>query len=185
MQAHTEHESGICWLVAVGLGHGLLELDGGTQRINGAGELDQSTIAGQLDQAPSVFRQNRIEVFRAVLSQARQRPALVAPHQAGVADNVRSNDCRQFALLTRHGNFPRHLQRIVESIGRLDNREVKSGQYRGRTSEGSEAGLPPKTLVSALGPNFLTNCSTCPMSGIDLEAAVDDHPLLGFGSSYS
>jgi len=25
--------------------------------------------------------------------------ALVTPHQAGVADNVSSNDCRQFALL--------------------------------------------------------------------------------------
>ena len=38
-----------------------------------------------------------------MLTQARQRAALVAPHQAGVADNVRGEDRRQFALLTGHG----------------------------------------------------------------------------------
>jgi hypothetical protein len=32
--------------------------------------------------------------------------ALVAPHQAGVADNVCGEDRRQFALLTGHGRFP-------------------------------------------------------------------------------
>jgi hypothetical protein len=31
------------------------------------------------------------------------RAALVAPHQAGVADNVSGQDRRQFALLTGHG----------------------------------------------------------------------------------
>ena len=36
----------------------------------------------------------------------------MALHQAGVADNVGSEDRRQFALLTGHENFP--IQRIVE-----------------------------------------------------------------------
>ena len=116
VQAHAEHESSIGRLVAVGLGHGLLKLDGGAQRINCAGELDQSTVAGQLDQTSSVFRQDRIEVFRTVLAQARQRPALVTPHQAGVADNVCSNDCRQFALLTRQRHSP---WIATESVGVL------------------------------------------------------------------
>ena len=106
VQAHAEHKRSVCRLVAVGLGHGLLKLDGGAQRIDCAGELDQSPVAGQLDQTPSVFRQNRIEVFGTVLTQARQRPALVTPHQAGVADNVCSNDCRQFALLSRQRHSP-------------------------------------------------------------------------------
>ena len=35
-------------------------------------------------------------------AQARQRAALIAPHQAGVADNVGGQDRRQFALLTGH-----------------------------------------------------------------------------------
>jgi hypothetical protein len=82
-------------------GRRLLELDGGAQRIDCAGKLDLGTVAGQLDQPPSVLRQNRIKMFRAVPAQARQGAALVAPHQAGVADNVGSNDRRQFALLTR------------------------------------------------------------------------------------
>jgi len=63
-------------------------------------------VAGQLDQTPSVLRQDRIEMFRTVLTQARLRPALITPHQAGVADNVCGNDCRQFALLTATGTSP-------------------------------------------------------------------------------
>jgi hypothetical protein len=42
---------------------------------------------------------------------ARQRAALVAPHQAGVADNVGSEDRRQFALLAGQWNFPALVQR--------------------------------------------------------------------------
>jgi hypothetical protein len=48
----------------------------------------------------------RLKVFRTVLAQARQRSALVAPHQAGVADNIGSEDRRQSSLLTGHENFP-------------------------------------------------------------------------------
>src|SRR5262249_51166568 len=40
VQAHTEHEGDIRWLVAIDLGHGLLKLDGCAQRINSAAELD-------------------------------------------------------------------------------------------------------------------------------------------------
>ena len=37
---------------------------------------------------------------------SRQCPALVTPHQAGVADHVCGNDCRQFALLSRQRHSP-------------------------------------------------------------------------------
>jgi hypothetical protein len=40
-----------------------------------------------------------------MLTQARQRAALVAPHQARVADNVSGQDRCQLALLTGHGNW--------------------------------------------------------------------------------
>jgi hypothetical protein len=53
---------------------------------------------------------------------ARQRAALVAPHQAGVADNVSGQDRRQFALLTGHGKVPRSLQRIVKGVRPVGNR---------------------------------------------------------------
>ena len=59
-----------------------------------------------------------------MLTKARQRAALVAPHQAGVADNVCGQDRRQFALLTGHGSFPRSLQRIVEGLALWDNQLV-------------------------------------------------------------
>jgi hypothetical protein len=70
VQAHAEHKRSVSRLVTVSLGYGLLKLDSGAQRINGAGELDQSTVAGQLDQTPSILCQNRIEMFRAVLNGA-------------------------------------------------------------------------------------------------------------------
>ena len=53
--------------------------------------------------------------------QARQRAALVAPHQAGAADNVCSKDRRQFSLLTGQWNFPALLGRIVKGPGLLGN----------------------------------------------------------------
>ena len=56
-----------------------------------------------------------------MLTQTRQRAALIAAHQAGVADNVGSEDRRQFSLLTGQWNFPALLQRIVEGQGRLGN----------------------------------------------------------------
>ena len=41
-----------------------IELDSGAQCIDGAGELDECAVAGQLDQTPSVFSENRIEAVR-------------------------------------------------------------------------------------------------------------------------
>ena len=41
-----------------------------------------------------------LRALLAMLTQARQHPALVAPHQAGVADNVGGQDRRQFALFS-------------------------------------------------------------------------------------
>ena len=56
-----------------------------------------------------------------MVAQARKCSALVAPHQAGVADNVCSEDRCQFSLLTGHGNFLPFLQWIVECPERLGN----------------------------------------------------------------
>jgi hypothetical protein len=61
-----------------------------------------------------------------VWPEAGQRAALVAPHEAGVADNVCGEDRRQFALLTVHGNCPRFLH-IVGGFGRVDNEPVEQG----------------------------------------------------------
>ena len=125
VQADPEHDGGVLGLVPVGLGHGLLELDGRAQRIDGAGELDQCTVAGQLDQPAAVAGQCRLEPLLAMLPQARKRAALVAAHQAGVADDVRSDDRRQSALLTSQWNFPVSPASIVEGLNRLGNDAAK------------------------------------------------------------
>src|SRR5215471_2757344 len=54
VQAHTEHKQTVCRLVAVGLGHSLLKRNRGTQRINRTAKLDERTIAGELDQPPTI-----------------------------------------------------------------------------------------------------------------------------------
>jgi hypothetical protein len=56
-----------------------------------------------------------------MLAQARQRAALVASHQAGVADNVGSEDRRQLVLLTGQWNVPALLPWIVEGPRLLGN----------------------------------------------------------------
>jgi hypothetical protein len=49
VQADPEHNAHVLGLVAIGLGHGLLEFYGGAERIDRTWELDQGTVAGQLD----------------------------------------------------------------------------------------------------------------------------------------
>jgi hypothetical protein len=100
MQAHAEHKCGARGLVSIGFGHGLLELDGGIQRIDSTGELDQSSVAGQLDQAARVACQRWLEVPLAVLPQARQCAALVPAHQPGVADHIHRHDGNQSTPLS-------------------------------------------------------------------------------------
>ena len=51
----------------------LLKLDGGAKRIDGAGKLDQRSVARQLDQPPAVASQYGLQTLLTVFSQARQR----------------------------------------------------------------------------------------------------------------
>ena len=95
VQADAEHDGGVLGLVPVGLGHGLLELDGGAQRIDGAGELDQRAVAGQLDQPAAMAGQHRLEPLLAMLPQPRKRAALIPAHQPRVAHDIRRKDRRQ------------------------------------------------------------------------------------------
>lgn len=106
VQAHAEHEPGFCGLVLARFGEGLLKFDGRTQGVDGAGELDQGTVPGELDRSPAIPRQDRIEALGTVLPQTRDGAALIPPDEAGVADNVGGKDRRQFSLLTGHGTFP-------------------------------------------------------------------------------
>ena len=86
--------------------HGLLELNRCRQRVACASKFYERPITHQLDQPASVSRKRWFEAAPSMLTQSRQSSALVAPHQAGVADNIRCENSRQFALITDHGSLP-------------------------------------------------------------------------------
>ena len=93
VQANAEHDGGIHGLVSVGLGHGLLELDGCAERIHGAGELDQSAVALiSLPARPPWRASSWLKALGAMFPQARDRGTLVPSHQAGIAD-LGGEDC--------------------------------------------------------------------------------------------
>ena len=79
MQANTEYDGRVLRLILVGLGHGLLELDGSAKRIDGAAELNQGAVTGQLDQPTAMPSQCRLQTLLPVLPQARDRATLVPP----------------------------------------------------------------------------------------------------------
>ena len=93
MQPDAKYDPCVLRLIPIGLGHGLLELDGRVERIDSAGKLDQGTVAGQLDQAAAVAGQYRFQALFSVFPQARDGATFVPPHQAGIADHVGCNDC--------------------------------------------------------------------------------------------
>jgi hypothetical protein len=66
---------------------------------------------------------------------AARRGSLPPLSQAGVADNVCSNDGRQFALLTGHGDCPDVVHQIVGGFGPVDNEMVERGA--GNTARGA------------------------------------------------
>jgi len=82
VQADPEHDARVFRLVAVGFSHGLLECDSGVQCIHSAWELDQRTVARQLDQSPSVARKRRFKTLGAMSLQASDGAGLVVAYQA-------------------------------------------------------------------------------------------------------
>ena len=77
--------------------------------------------SNELDQSATVTRQCRLETLATVFPQARQRAALVPPHQAGIADYIGCKDRCQPALLSCQWNFAASQLRIVEGLSRLGN----------------------------------------------------------------
>ena len=82
-------------LVPVGLGHGLLELDGRAQSVHGAWELDQSAVTGQLDQPSAMASQSGLQPLCPMGFQPGKGAVLVTAHQARIASDIRCQNCRQ------------------------------------------------------------------------------------------
>src|SRR6516162_3824080 len=106
MQTDTKYNPLCSGASPVRFVHGLLELNRCRQRVACASKFYERPITHQLDQPASVARKRWFEAASSMLTQSRQCSALVAPHQAGVANNIGCENCRQLALLTDHGASP-------------------------------------------------------------------------------
>ena len=135
MQANPEDDLFGFTMFTVALGNGLLELNRSRQCIDCAGKFYVCAIARQLDQPATVSRERWFEALPAMLAQARQRAALVAAHQAGVADNVCGEDRCQFAEL----QGPEELPRIAAEDRRWPLRGNRAGEAAQESAPGESA----------------------------------------------
>ena len=92
IDADTQRDALVLRLSGVALGHAVLNFDGATHGVDGAGELDQDSVAGPLDDAAAVLGDLRVDQeFAPMRLKPRQRAFLIGPHQAAVTHHV----CRQ------------------------------------------------------------------------------------------
>ena len=78
--------------VPLPLGHALLDRDRASDGIDDGGKLAQRAVAHELDDAPAVLGDERVDELAAVDLQALERAGLVAPHEPAVADHVGRQD---------------------------------------------------------------------------------------------
>jgi hypothetical protein len=89
------------------LGDSLLNRDRAFDGIDRARELDQRSVAHQLDHAAAVLGDQRLDELRAQRLQARDRAGFVLADQPAVADRVRGQNRRELAFRARsHGTPP-------------------------------------------------------------------------------
>ena len=79
----------------VPLRHLFLDRHGTGYGIDGAGELDQHTVAGRLDDASLMGSDCRINHLAAVSLQCVKRSYLIRAHESAIASNVRRQHRRQ------------------------------------------------------------------------------------------
>ena len=75
-------------------GHRLLHLGRAAQSVHHAGEFDEQSVAGGLDQPAAMCGDLGVDQFAAVRLQPCQRAFLVGAHQPAVAGNIRRQDGR-------------------------------------------------------------------------------------------
>src|SRR4029077_4306058 len=75
----------------------LLDLDGATDRVEDAGEFGQHAVAGGVCDAAPIPRDELVDE-RTTGGQRRHRRFLIAMHQAAVALDIGSEDCRKTPL---------------------------------------------------------------------------------------
>ena len=94
----AEHDAFVVRNAAVAFQHLVLNGDGAGNRVDDAGKFDQQAVAGGLDDASAVGGDGGIDGVLAHGLERAQRADFVGAHQAAVADDVRGQNRRKFAL---------------------------------------------------------------------------------------
>ena len=79
-----EDDAFALWNVGIAAHHATLHFDGTADRFDGAGELDQHTVAGCLHDASAMLLDPRIDEFAPMRLQPGESAFLVGSHQAAV-----------------------------------------------------------------------------------------------------
>ena len=90
----------------IALGHATLHVDRAAHRIDYTGEFQQQAIAGSLDDPAAVFGDLRVNKLPPVGLQTRQRGAVVAAHEKGIAHHIGRYDRRQSSVVPRQASLP-------------------------------------------------------------------------------
>jgi len=90
----------------VALDHVRLHFAGATQRIDGAGEFDQHTVAGGLDDPPVMGGDLGIDQLAADRLEPRQRPLLIRADQPRISRHISGKDRGKTAGLAHSSGKP-------------------------------------------------------------------------------
>ena len=120
----------------VALDEAVLHLDRAADRVDHAAKLDETAVAGALDDAPMMRGDGGIDQIAAQAPKPRQGAILVGAGEPAVADHVGDQDRRDFPGLA-HGVWraPRPASRLAQKI--IQNRFVSIGRHD-RTPERSQ-----------------------------------------------
>ena len=137
MNADAEDDAPVLRHAGVALDHRVLHLDGATNRVHNAAELDDDPIAGAFDDPAVMHGDGRIDQVAAQRTKSRQNAILVGAGKPTAADHVRAQDGREFAGLVHRAPpcCPAHRRHFSKS--------AEGGQPRpiGRTADSGRGRL--------------------------------------------
>ena len=126
IDADTECDTRAAGHLAVALRHAGLDVGGTGQSIDHAGELDQRTVAHELDKPAAMLGDLGLDEFFAVRFQGGQGARLVFAHESGVAGYIGGQDCCEPAF-----HFPSGSARRIAVRSRRIHRPCDPAQWTG------------------------------------------------------
>jgi hypothetical protein len=99
MDADAEFDTPLWPHPRVALDHARLDLDGAAHGVDDAAELDESAVAGALDDAPTIRGDRRVDQVASQRSQPRENSFLVRAREPAVTGHVRGQDRGELSTL--------------------------------------------------------------------------------------